>query len=170
MATNDTPNPHPHGHKGRDGGGRYTKSLEGAERDAHAARLHANGASYNEIATELGIHKSQAIRAVQRAVRAVVKDAGEEVLKLHLSRMEYLYEKAVEVIEADHVIVSHGKVVCDADGNPLRDHAPVLAAINAGRQCLESVQTLIGIKKPAKVEHSGGVKYELVGVNPEDVA
>jgi len=174
MTTSDTPNPHPHGHKGRDGGGRFTKSLEGAERDAYAARLHAAGHSYNEIAAELGIHKSQAIRAVQRAVRAVVKDAGEEVVQLHIDRLEYLYGKAVEIAEADHVVVSHGKVVTMRDPEtgeekPLRDTGPTLAALREARASLESFRRLVGMDKPATVEHSGGVKYEVVGVDPADL-
>lgn len=162
MPTNDTPNPHPNGHKGRDGGGRFTKSLEGAERDAHAARRHAAGHSYNEIAKELGIHKSQAIRAVQRAVRAVVKDAGEAALHLHMERLEYLWGKAVEIAEAEHVVVSHGKVITMADPDtgeekPLRDTGPTLAALREARASLESFRRLVGMDKPAKVEHTGDV-------------
>lgn len=158
-----------YGHKGRDGHGRYTKSLEGAERDAEAARLHAAGLSYREVGEQLGLTKWAALRAVQRAVRAVVQDAGEEVLRLHIGRLEYLYEKAVEVLETDHVLVSHGRIVKDDDGNTLTDTAPKLAAIREARSSLESFRRLVGMDKPAKVEHSGGVKYELVGVDPEDL-
>lgn len=142
----------PNGHKGRNGGGQFTKSLEGAQRDALAARMHADGDSYNEIAAELGIHKSQAIRAVQRAVRAVVKGPAEEVLKLHTGRLEYAYTKAIEIAEADHVMVSHGKIICDENGNPLRDHAPILAALREARATLESFRRMMGLDQPVKVD------------------
>lgn len=140
------------GLKGRNGSGQFTKSLEGAQRDALAAQMHAEGASYNQIARELGVHKTQAIRAVQRAVRAVVKGPAEEVLKLHANRLEWAYEKAVQVAEADHVVVSHGKVICDENGTPLRDHAPVLAALREARQTLDSFQNLFGLKQPVKID------------------
>lgn len=167
--------PYNPGQDARDGRGRYHRTLETAERDRQAAELFDQGLTYQEIADELGYNnKSTAIRAVRRAVREVVQEAGEKVLKLHLSRMEYLFAKAVEVIEADHVVVSHGKVITMLDPEtgeekPLRDHAPVLAAVNSARQCLESVQSLTGMKQPTKIEHSGGVKYELVGVDPQDL-
>jgi len=166
--------PHPQGLQGRDGAGRFTRSLEGAERDRYAAEQHAKGYSYKEIAAELGVHKSQAIRAVQRAVRAVVQDAGEQVLRLHMDRLEYLYGKAVEIAEADHVVVSHGKVITmpgeDGVERPLKDHGPTLAALREARASLESFRRLVGMDKPAKVEHSGGVTYQVVGVDPEDLA
>ena len=155
--------------KGRDGKGRYTRSLDTAERDAEAARLFSQGLNYPEIAKELGVSKWTAMRSVQRAVREVVQEAGTEALRVHVDRMEYLFAKAIEIVETDHIVVSHGQVVRGDDGQPLRDHGPVLSAINAARQCLESVQTLTGMKQPAKIEHSGGVKYEVVGVNPEDL-
>jgi hypothetical protein len=142
----------PNGHKGRNGSGQFTKSLEGAQRDAHAARLHADGASYNEIAAELGIHKSQAIRAVQRAVRAVVKGPAEDVLKLHTDRLEYAFTKMVEIMEADHVVVSHGKIITDEQGNPLRDHGPVIAATREARQLLDSFRVMMGYNQPVKVD------------------
>lgn len=146
-----TPNP-PDGHKGRDGQGRFTKSLEGAERDAHAARLHAAGHSYNRIAAELGIGRSQAVRAVQRAVRAVVKGPAEEVLALHIGRLEYAYTKAIEIAEADHIMVSHGKIICDENGVPLRDHGPTLAALREARATLESFRRMMGLDQPVKVD------------------
>jgi hypothetical protein len=148
MTTNNPPD----GHKGRNGSGQYTKSIEGAERDAQAARLHAAGHSYNRIATELGIHRSQAIRAVQRAVRAVVQGPAEQVLQLHTSRLEYAYTKAIEIAEADHIMVSHGKIICDENGIPLRDHGPTLAALREARATLESFRRMMGLDQPVKVD------------------
>lgn len=153
----------------RGGRGQYRRTLAGAERDAEAARLFDQGLNYREIGEHLGIHKSQAIRAVQRALRAVVQDAGEAVLRTQINRLEYLYGKAVEIAEADHVVVSHGHIIYGEDGQPLRDHGPVLAALREARAGIESLNRMLGLNKPDKVEHSGTVKYELVGVEPTDV-
>jgi hypothetical protein len=139
--------------KGRDGRGRYTRSLESAERDAEAARLHAQGWTYKAIAAELQMgDKSTAIRAVQRAVRAVVQGPATEVLKLHTARLEWAYGKAVEIAEANHTLVSQGKVIRGDDGEPLRDHAPVLAALREARQTLESFRNMMGLNQPVKVD------------------
>jgi hypothetical protein len=75
----------------------------------------------------------------------------------------------MEVMEADHVVVSHGQIIKGEDGQPLKDNGPKLAAIREARQTLDAFWNLAGMKKPAKVEHSGGVKYEIVGVDPADL-
>jgi hypothetical protein len=170
VATNDNPRGNPN-QDARNRMGRYVRTPEKAAEDAAIAEHWTQGAhSYTETAKHFGISKWAAMSAVRRAVREVVQEAGEQALRVHLDRMEYLFAKATEVIEADHVVVSHGRIVYGEDGEPLRDHAPVISAINSARQCLESVQTLTGMKKPTKIEHSGGVKYELVGVDPQDLA
>lgn len=138
--------------KGRDGKGRYARSIDTAERDAEAAHLFSQGLNYPEIARELGVSKWTAMRAVQRAVQAVVQDAGQEALRVHASRLEYAYAKAIEIAEADHVMVSHGKVICGDDGKPLRDHAPVLAALREARQTLDSFRIMMGLNQPVKVD------------------
>lgn len=169
MATNDD-TPTPAELRMRDGRHRFTRNPDTAKNDARAADLRAEGWTYQRIADELGYaSKSGAIDAVRRAMRDVTREAGEKLLAVHMDRLETLYEAALEVLEADHVVVSHGKVIKDDDGNPLTDHGPKLAAIREARATLDSFWTLTGMKKPAKVEHSGGVKYELVGVDPQDV-
>jgi hypothetical protein len=154
----------------RDGNGRYTRNPATATRDARAAELRAQGFTYQQIADELGYNaKSAVIAAVRRAVREIVQGPAEKLLALHMERLETLYAEALDVMETDHVVVSHGKVVYGADGRPLLDSGPKLAAIREARASLESFWKLTGIAKPAKVEHSGGVRYEVVGVDPEDL-
>lgn len=154
----------------RDGHGRYVRTAEAAARDARAAELLTAGHTYREIAAELGYSShTAAIQACRRAVRDVIQGPAEKLLATHIDRLEYLYAAALEVLEGDHVVVSHGQVVKDADGQPLRDSAPKLAAIREARASLESFRKLTGLDQPAKVNLSGGVRYEVVGVDPEDL-
>lgn len=154
----------------RNGKGQYVRTIEQAETDAQIARLYSEGGmTFREIGDQLGISKWAAINAYRRAVRSVIQEAGEGALRVQIDRLEYLFAKVMEVAEEDHLVVSHGHIVTDADGNPLRDHAPVLAAVREARQCMESFHALTGMKQPAKIEHSGGVRYEVVGVSPEDL-
>lgn len=158
----------------RDRHGRYSRNPETATRDAAAAELRTKGLTYQQIANELGYASTRsAWEAVQRAIHEVIQGPAEALLTLHMERLETLYDAALEVLGADHVMVSHGKVITmpDEDGveRPLKDHAPKLAAIREARQTLDAFWNLTGMKQPAKVEHSGGVTYEIVGVSPEDV-
>lgn len=169
MAANDNPPYNPRQDQ-RDGRGRYIRTIEAAEQDAEVARLYTEGSlTFQEIGDQLGISKWAAIRSYRRAVRSVIQEAGEGALRVQIDRMEYLFAKAVEIIESDHVVVSHGHVVYGDDQQPLRDHGPALAAIREARQILDGFNSLTGLKQPTKIEHSGGVKYEVVGVDPADL-
>ncbi|MFD7794333.1 hypothetical protein [Streptomyces sp. NPDC059759] len=157
-------------HHARDGKGRFASSYTTAQRDAEAARLRDRGWKLDDIARELGFHdRSHARQAIRRALREVVRGPAEALLQSHLERLETLYEIAMDVADAEHVVVSHGKVVTDADGQPLTDHGPKLAAIREARATLNSFWDLTGMKQPQKVALSGSVRYEVVGVPEEDL-
>lgn len=170
MTTND---PHPNERPHNNNTGRFEPSQNVADRAAHAARLKAENPSltYQQIADAVGYnHKSDAWRAIQRCRNAVIREAGAELIASEAAQLDDLFVAAMEVLERDHVVVSHGHIVKDDDGQPILDDGPKLAALREMRQIRESYRRLFGVDQPAKVEHSGGVKYEIVGVNPEDVA
>jgi deoxyribodipyrimidine photolyase-like uncharacterized protein len=158
----------------RDGNGRYIRTPDTATRDARACELRAQGWTLKRIAAELGYGHPDSVRdACRRAIRDIVQGPAEQLLAVHMERLESLYEAAVDVLEADHVVVSHGKVITMADEagteKPLTDHAPKLAAVAEARRTLESMRKLMGLDQPTKVNISGGVRYEVVGVDPEDL-
>jgi len=141
-------NPNQHS---RDGRGHYVRTPESARRDARAAELRAEGLSYQQIGDELGIDKTNARMAVRRALREIVQGPAENLLALHIERLETLYERATEVMERQHVVVSYGQIMKDEDGNPLIDSGPELAAIREARATLESFRKLAGLDAPSRV-------------------
>lgn len=154
----------PAGHP-RDGNGQYIHSIEDAEHDAEAARLRAQGWAYRRIAAHLGISVSTAHTRVERALKETVQEAAAEVRTLELERLDALYVAAMDVLERQHVTVSHGKVIYQGE-QPLIDDGPVLAAIDRLLKISERRAKLLGLDSAEKVEVSGGVKYEIVGVDP----
>ena len=147
------------------GNGQYVRSPETARRDARAAELRAEGWTLQQIADELGYSdKSNAQRGVRCALREIVRGPAEKLLGIHMERLETLYEAAIEVLEADHVVVFHGQVVRGDDGQPLKDNGPKLAAIREARATLDSFWTLTGMKKPVKVDAT------VTEITQEDVA
>lgn len=159
----------------RDSKGHYVRTPAQATKDAQAAELRTQGLTFQEIADELGFSdRSSARQACRRALREIVHGSAEKLLALHVDRLENLYEAAVEVIEAEHVVVSHGKVVTMVDPEtheekPLKDNGPKLAAIREARSTLESFRKLMGLDQPTQVSVSGAVRYEVVGVDPADL-
>lgn len=168
MTDSAHPNDRPHNNNT----GRFEPSQAAAEKAAQAARLKADNPrlSYQQIADSVGYsNKSDAWRAVQRCREAVIREAGAELIASEAAHLDDLFVEALEVLQRDHVTVSHGRIVKDDDGQTILDDGPKLAAIDRLLRVRESYRKLHGADKPAKVEHSGGVKYEVVGVDPEDL-
>ncbi|MEZ3180787.1 hypothetical protein KYY02_19465 [Streptomyces pimonensis] len=153
----------------RDGKGRYIRTPEHATRDARAAQLRAEGWTLQQIADELGYSdKSSARLAIQRALREIVQGPAEQLLQIHLTRLETLYQSALDVLEADHVLVSHGRIVKDDDDQPLPDYGPKLAAMREARAALADFRKAIGLDAAQKVDVSGGVRYEIIGLADDE--
>lgn len=156
--------------KARDTRGRFLRTVHTVERDAAAARLRSEGATYKQIAEQLGYcDKGEAWRAVQRALTMIVKEPAEKLRQVEAAKLDELYVEALEVLERDHVMVSHGRIVVGEDGQPLLDDGPKLQAVAQLLKVRESYRRLFGLDAATKTEVTGGVRYELVGVDPEDL-
>lgn len=152
----------------RGGDGRFVASPDTAERDAAAARLRAQGMTLAQIAEQLGYASKGAVHdAIRRALAAVPAAAAAELRERSLARLDLAYELAQEVLERDHVVVSHGRIIRDDDGQPLRDAGAELAALDRMVRIDAEVRKLAGLDAPTKVEQSGTVRYTIDGINPE---
>ncbi len=117
MATSDQ------GHKGkpRSGRGRFVRTVETAQRDGEAARLRAEGKTYDQIAEALGYtDRSLAHRAVERALAAAVREPAESLRQLELIRLDALWVEAVKVMTTEHITVNNGRVTEAARADPTR--------------------------------------------------
>jgi DNA-binding CsgD family transcriptional regulator len=172
----------------RSGHGRYIASLTTAEKDRECAKLRTRGLSYQAIADHMGMALSSAHDAVGRALKDARAEAGTELRTMMLDRLheELLrldeYEATVrEVLARKHVTVSNGRVVSLPDPEtgkdvPLEDDGVVLQAIDRlvkigeeRRKNNESVRKLMGADAPTSLSIGGSLKYEIVGVSPEDL-
>lgn len=137
----------------RGGDGRFTRTVRGAQRDAEAATMRARGATYQQIADALGYaDRRTAYRAVEKVLTETVTEPSEELRSLELARLDAILAKAWSVMEAEHVTVSHGKIIRGADGQPLRDDGPVLAAIDRILKVSERRARLVGLDAPNRTE------------------
>lgn len=138
--------------------------------DIEAARLRGKRMTYREIGERMGCTYQTAWSRVQRAYKMARADATDVARDFERERLDVLYRKAEEVAEKTHYLTAHGKVVTHPEtGDPLIDPMPVLAAYKEMRQIAESYRKLEGLDQPTKVEQSGTVKYEVVGVDTSDL-
>lgn len=135
----------------RDGHNRFTRTLEGAQKDARAAELRGQGWTYQRIADELGwANKGDAWHAVDRVLKTTVREAGKELRELEHARLDRLSTAAWEVLNRQHVTVNNGQII-RLDGEPLPDDAPVLQAIDRLLRISESRRKLDGLDAPSRV-------------------
>lgn len=167
----------PYWHRTRNGSGRFQRDLQTVRRDAAVAEYLADhpGTTYKQLAELFNFgHRKDAHNAVLRAKADVARPAISKLIGDESEELDALYTEACAILQRRHVTVSHGKVIMwrnpeTGDDEPLQDDGPKLAAIRVALDVRKAYQDLHGLKQPAKVEHSGGVKYEVVGIDPGDI-
>lgn len=136
----------------RDSRGAFTQTLKGVERDREACRLRSRRQTYQQISDQLGYGgQGNARRAVQRTLAAIPRDAAEELIQLELDQLDMMTTAVLEVLEANHYVVSHGRLVyLNDDAPPLADDAPVLVAVDRLLKIQERRARLLGLDQPTK--------------------
>lgn len=128
-------------------------------RQAEALQLRARGLPYEQVGEALGITKQAAFKLVTRALRATLREAGEQVRQLELCRLDDLLVEATAVLGRPHFHVQGGEVVMH-DGVPLPDDGPTLAAIATVLRVQQRRAALLGLDAPTKVD----AKVSLQGI------
>jgi hypothetical protein len=122
-----------------------------AERRARAVELRRRRLTFAEIGADLGVSAQRAHQLYSEAIDAV------PVSQVELHRAE-------ELALIDDAIANLWPVATN--------HAQPRTAVeawNSIRGWAERKARLMGLDAETKVSVSGGVKYEVVGVNPEDL-
>lgn len=175
-------NPNQHA---RNSKGRYVRTPETAERDAEAARLHAHGYTDGMIAQMLDFPSAEAVKRARKKIMDEIQRApAEEIIQvevqkldMELTRLEYAEQAVLKVLETRHITVNNGRVILHPDTEqPLDDDGPILQAVDrlvkiedARRRNAERRAKLLGLDAEQKVSVSGGVRYEVVGIDPTDL-
>ena len=139
------------------------RTTEQAELDAEAARMRSRSMSYRQIGAAMGCDGKTAYDRVQRALRAIVQEPAEAVIKMELEKLDYMEGKVLAVLETTHYVTYHG-VPTD-----VVDTAPTLAAAAKLREIGESRRKLLGLDAAQKVDLTGAVQFMYVGVNIDAV-
>lgn len=174
----------------RDYRGRYTRSIETAQRDAVIAEMRSRRMTYQQIADELGIAPSTAHEAYQRVLERTIEEPAADARKRELEDLDAAQRAVLEVLERNHVTVSHGRVVrrlvgyerdedgeyvLDEDGKRIGvyedvlDDGPILQAVDRLIKIGESRRKLLGLDAAQKMDVSGSVTYEIKGVGDDDL-
>lgn len=142
------------------------------QRKADVMRLRRQGHTFEAIGDQLGITKQRAHQIYSAALAEIPAQEVGEYRAEQAARLDELLTKAHEVLARGHVHVSQGRVVRDDEtGEPVRDDGPTLAAIKTILDIEARRAKLLGLDTPVRQEFdvSGGVRYEVVGVDLDQV-
>ncbi|MDQ7910246.1 sigma factor-like helix-turn-helix DNA-binding protein [Phytohabitans sp. ZYX-F-186] len=144
---------------------------ESVDRNQAIWAAYCQGATQAEIAAEHGVTQTRVSQIVKRMREAIPQETRQERAERELAFLDQLRREAMEVVHSKPSPVVAGKdgdIVRDPETNEVvRDHAGRLAAMNQARLLSADVRKLLGLDAPTRTEVSGGVRYELVGVDPE---
>lgn len=143
---------------------------ESRHRRAEVVRLRRTGMTFEAIGDQLGISKQAAHKLWHKTMKDIPVAEVETYRTEQRMRLDALLQRANEILDAPHVVVQHGRVV-ELDGEPLRDRGAELDAIKTILDIEQRRAKLDGLDTPVKqqVEVDGGLRYEVVGVDPEDL-
>lgn len=145
-----------------------------SEREEEIYRLTVvNRLTQREIGERMGIAQP-AVSLILKAARGKLPppDLGkirDEALALHMRTQRM----ALELAEMNGAPVTAGKdgdIVRDPENNAVvRDYAGRVAALKLALEADREIRKLMGADAATKTEVSGGVRHEVVGIDPKDL-
>ncbi len=159
--------------------GKPQRDLAHAEQQRDVVALKRAGLPFADIGQRLGISKSQAHRAFYAALDRIVEPEVAAMRAEQLARIELEREEALDIMGATHIVVSNGHIVSpitghddDGDpiyGDPLIDQSPPLAAIDRLIKLDDQEAKLVGMYPKTEVNLTGGITYQVVGLESTDL-
>jgi hypothetical protein len=114
------------------------------------------GLTWDEVAKATGFNSPQAAQtAVDRHIKKLARETNKELESMVVQsdmRYDAMRKRVHAILVADHPLVQQGTVVRDADGIPLKDAGPVLAAIQSLLRIESQWAALHGIEASKKLE------------------
>jgi hypothetical protein len=147
--------------------------LEVAQRRALIIDMHHAGRTFQQIGDRFGISRQRAHEIYWEAIDAIPAKAVASHRSAMLEQLAEVVRVANEVMAGVHIAHSNGRVVTlrDEDGKevPLKDDGPKLDAARTLIAAQARWAKLIDADAPTRVEQSGQLRMEIVGVDPAEL-
>lgn len=156
----------------RDGGRAFEPSLEGRNGSVwRAVTIYRR--TYEDVAHEHGISK-QRVGQIIADVRAQIPQVDLDAMRQEsMDLYSELGRRAMEIadlVPAPIFVGKDGNIALDENGEPVRDYSGRLRALETAAKFDEHRRKLMGLDAAQKAEMSAQVRYEIVGVNTEDLS
>ncbi|MFA1538592.1 hypothetical protein [Actinomadura monticuli] len=127
--------------------------------------------------------------AYKRVLERTIEEPAADARKRKLEDLDFAQRQILDVLERQHITVSHGRVVrrlvgyeTEDDGSyslapdgkrigiyeDVLDDGPILQSVDRLVKLSESRRKLLGLDAATKMEVSGDVTYTVVGLSDDD--
>jgi hypothetical protein len=125
------------------------------------------------ISREFNIGQQRVSQIIASVRASLPVDTVEEMREKSLRLYDELIRKALEIVDLTPAPVFVGKdgaIAYDEDGSVVRDYSGRLNAMQVAAKMDAELRKLHGLDAATKVEQSGSVRFEIVGVDTEDLS
>lgn len=152
---------------------------EAEDRNAAMWRAYVSGRTQASIAEEYGVSQQRVSQVIMEFRQAIPQETREERALREIAFLDHVRDEAMRVAALPGAPVTAGKdgdIVRDPSiqtedryGAIVRDYAGRLAALSLAAVTSRDMRKLLGLDAPTRIAHEGGVRHELVGVDPEEL-
>lgn len=123
-----------------------------------------------KIAEELGIGQQRVSQILDDVRKTIPEPDRQELVKHSIELLQYAQDTALEIVAmtpAPVFVGKDGSIAYDENGNVVRDYSGRLRALETAIKANDTIAKRLGLDSPTKIETSGAVRYEIVGVDLE---
>jgi transcriptional regulator with XRE-family HTH domain len=132
------------------------------------------GKTQSELAEEFGLDRTRVSQIIAEARAEIPEVDKVEYLQKSLETLQYVQQVAAELIEHEGAPVTAGKdgdVVYDPEsGVVVRDYSGRVLAAQLLLKASEAQAKRLGLDAATKIESTATVRYEIAGLNDDDLS
>lgn len=141
-----------------------------AGRNGEIWRMYTSGLTQQAIAARLGMHQSSVSNVLKQVRDALPADERDDWRIIAIETLRELHTAAVEIVRSDPPPTFHsGEILRDENGEVVRDMSTRLVAIDRLIRIQERAARALGTDSPVQVQSDQTVRYEIVGIDPENL-
>lgn len=122
------------------------------------------------IAEDLNLSNQRVSQILDEIRKSIPEPDRQELVKHSIELLQYAQDTALEIVAmtpAPVFVGKDGSIAYDEKGEVVRDYSGRLRALETAIKANDTIAKRLGLDSPTKIETSGAVRYEIVGVDLE---
>jgi hypothetical protein len=130
------------------------------------------GMTCEAIAEQFSLSSTRVSEIVAEVRATIPAPDREHMLQESLELIKYVKQQATDIVEmagAPIFVGKDGDIARDPEGNVVRDYSGRMAALNLAIKADDTIAKRLGLDAATKTESTASVKFELIGIDIEEL-